>query len=110
MNQIPSVALDDSVHQRDPIAVTTHGLPATRIANPLDTRSKDRLNTPTAPTETIGARTVNQEAQAALRPLLAGVQTQEQLDTLVDRLEDLRYVMYTVSVFLKADNHRPCYF
>lgn len=59
------------------------------LSNPLESR---HTSTP-APlqTQTIGSRTVFHEAQAALRPLLATIQTQEQLDTLVDRLETIRF-------------------
>ena len=41
------------------------------------------------PTQTIAARTVFHEAQAAIRPLIAGIQTQEQLDTLLDSLQEI---------------------
>ncbi|KDR79615.1 hypothetical protein GALMADRAFT_43066, partial [Galerina marginata CBS 339.88] len=41
-------------------------------------------------TETVPARTVFHEATAALGPLINGVQTQEQLDTLLADLEELR--------------------
>jgi hypothetical protein len=41
-------------------------------------------------TQTIPARTVFHEAQVAIRPLLSAVQTQEQLDALVDSLHDLQ--------------------
>ena len=42
------------------------------------------------PTQTIAARTVFHEAQAAIRPLIARIQTQEQLDTLLDSLREIQ--------------------
>ena len=47
---------------------------------------------PVQPTTTLGARTVYHEAQAALRPLLVGVQTQEQLDSLLEKVGDIQSV------------------
>ena len=41
-------------------------------------------------TQTVPAPTVFHEAQAAIRPLLSAVQTQEQLDALIDSLHDLQ--------------------
>jgi hypothetical protein len=51
---------------------------------------------PTTPvsTQTIGARTVFHEAQAAIRPLIAGIQTQEQLDGLLDSLQEIQLVIF----------------
>ena len=69
-------------------ALTTEQISTRLISNPLDARQPE--TTPPPPTTTLGARTVYQEAQAALRPLLSGVQTQEQLDTLVERLGGIR--------------------
>jgi len=40
----------------------------------------------------VGARTVNQEATAALRPIIEGVCTQEELDDVLDDLRDLKSV------------------
>jgi hypothetical protein len=42
------------------------------------------------PTRTIQARTVFHEAQAAIRPLIAGIQTQEQLDALLDSFQGIQ--------------------
>lgn len=58
------------------------------LSNPLETY--DRFISKPLPTQTIGSRTVFHEAQTALRPLLANIQTQEQLDNLVDKLDDIR--------------------
>jgi hypothetical protein len=41
-------------------------------------------------TQTVPARTVYHEANAALRPLISGIQTQEQLDDLINELGELR--------------------
>lgn len=49
--------------------------------------------TPPPPTQTLPARTVFHEAQAALRPLLTGVQTQEQLEGLLDKIGAIQYVL-----------------
>ena len=62
------------------------------LSNPLDLTHG--FTSPAAqPTRTLGARTVYHEAQAALRPLLTNVQTQEQLDTLVEHISDIRSVI-----------------
>jgi hypothetical protein len=96
IDQVPSVTLEDTTrtqHQNQP-PLHSEGLPGISISNPLN-RSHDLRPTPPAPTQTIGSRAVYQEAQAAaLHPLLAGVQTQEQLDVLVSRLETIRYDNY----------------
>ncbi|KAJ3516162.1 hypothetical protein NLJ89_g1290 [Agrocybe chaxingu] len=42
------------------------------------------------PTQTVPSRTVFHEANAALRPLMNGIQTQEDLDDLLDDLNELR--------------------
>ncbi|KDR72296.1 hypothetical protein GALMADRAFT_126504 [Galerina marginata CBS 339.88] len=56
-------------------------------ANPLELNP----GTPTPPpTQTLPARTVFHEANAALAPLTNGIQTQEQLDELLDDLNALR--------------------
>lgn len=59
------------------------------LSNPLETYDRF-ISKPPVPTQTIGSRTVFHEAQTALRPLLANIQTQEQLDNLVDKLDDIR--------------------
>ncbi|KZV84183.1 hypothetical protein EXIGLDRAFT_589923, partial [Exidia glandulosa HHB12029] len=58
---------------------------STALSNPLD----DSRPTPAPPTTTIGARVVFHEAQAALKPLMSRVRTQEQLDRLVQALNTL---------------------
>ena len=49
------------------------------------------------PTQTIAARTVFHEAQAAIRPLIAGIQTQEQLDNLLDSFQGIQWVIFVIS-------------
>ncbi|KAF8805825.1 hypothetical protein BYT27DRAFT_7224672 [Phlegmacium glaucopus] len=56
------------------------------------TASQTHLNPSIAPvpTQTIAARTVFHKAQAAIQPLIAGIQTQEQLDSLLDSFHGIR--------------------
>ncbi|KAJ7163199.1 hypothetical protein C8R46DRAFT_903798, partial [Mycena filopes] len=56
-------------------------------SNPLDTTSHE--TTPPPRTQTVPAREVFHNVQAALRPLMAGVQTREQVADLVHGLQDL---------------------
>ncbi|KAF9457960.1 hypothetical protein BDZ94DRAFT_1227071, partial [Collybia nuda] len=61
-------------------------------------------------TQTIGSRTVFHEAQAALRPLLNNIQTQEQLDTLINRLDTIRFahILRIKDPPIIAHKGRPC--
>jgi len=54
------------------------------MSNPLEMREKPR------PTEVVNARTVFHEAQGALRPLLTKIQTYEELDDLMTKLDNIR--------------------
>ncbi|KZV90778.1 hypothetical protein EXIGLDRAFT_616493, partial [Exidia glandulosa HHB12029] len=56
------------------------------LSNPLDA---SRI-TPAPPTTTLPPQTVYHESQAALKPLLNGIQTQEELDSLLTQLGDIR--------------------
>ena len=59
--------------------------------NPLEPKKLPSSSTQVVPkTQTVLARTVFHEATAALGPLMNGNQTQEELDTLLDDLEELR--------------------
>ena len=60
-------------------------LPAVSYSNPFET-----LSTPDPPTWTLGARVVHEEATAALRPLLSGVHTADDLSELLEGLRDIR--------------------
>ncbi|KAJ6469917.1 hypothetical protein C8R45DRAFT_837026, partial [Mycena sanguinolenta] len=56
-------------------------------SNPLDSTSHDA--TPPPSTETVPARDVFHNVQAAMRPLIAGIQTREQVTDLIQSLQDL---------------------
>ncbi|KAJ6621923.1 hypothetical protein B0H10DRAFT_1788894, partial [Mycena sp. CBHHK59/15] len=56
-------------------------------SNPLDTTSHE--TTPPPSTQTVPARDVFHNVQAAIRPLIAGIQTREQVSELIQNLEDL---------------------
>jgi hypothetical protein len=75
-----------SITRRPKLSVSAAPIQATQISNPPENGPSQASPPPTA---TVPARTVLQTAEAALRPLLHGVQTQEQLDDLVQNLEDL---------------------
>ncbi|KAJ7440881.1 hypothetical protein FB451DRAFT_1344062 [Mycena latifolia] len=57
-------------------------------SNPIDTTS--HAATPQPRTQTVPAREVFHNVQAAIRPLLAGVQTVEQVEELVQNLQGLQ--------------------
>ncbi|KAJ7200639.1 hypothetical protein GGX14DRAFT_397044 [Mycena pura] len=56
-------------------------------SNPIDNTSHDV--TPPPRTQTVPARDVFHNVQAAIRPLIAGIQTREQVSDLIQSLEDL---------------------
>ncbi|KAJ7833514.1 hypothetical protein B0H14DRAFT_2364269 [Mycena olivaceomarginata] len=60
-------------------------------SNPLDSTSHDA--TPPPRTQTLPARDVFHNVQSAIRPLIAGIQTQEQVTELIQSLETLQYVV-----------------
>ena len=60
--------------------------PPILFANPLECISIGV--TPPPSTQTVGACIVNQEATAALRPIIEGVRTQEELDEVLDDLQE----------------------
>lgn len=51
------------------------------------------MTDPSPGTQTIGARAVHQEATAALRPLLEGVRTVEELEDVLEGIESIKYVL-----------------
>ncbi|KAJ7790038.1 hypothetical protein B0H14DRAFT_3571305 [Mycena olivaceomarginata] len=59
-------------------------------SNPLDNTSHE--TTPPPRTQTVPARDVFHNVQAAIRPLIAGIQPREQVTDLIQSLEDLQYV------------------
>ena len=79
------------------ISKTIPTLPGSLLSNPLSPSKQSNSSIVTPGTQTVAARTVFHEAQAAIRPLLSAVQTQEQLDALVDSLRDLQSVPWTFS-------------
>lgn len=86
-----TVALEHVADARDlPKSIAT--LPGPLFSNPLSPIKHSKAPTEgfSLGTQTVPARTVFHEAQAAIRPLLSAVQTQEQLDALVDSLHDLQ--------------------
>ncbi|KAJ7696118.1 hypothetical protein B0H14DRAFT_3658069 [Mycena olivaceomarginata] len=61
-------------------------------SNPLDSTSHE--TTPPPQTQTVPARDVFHNVQAAIRPLIAGIQTREQVADLLDSLGKLQYVRH----------------
>lgn len=61
-------------------------------SNPLDSTSQE--TTPPPQTQTVPARDVFHNVQAAIRPLIAGIQTREQVADLLDSLGKLQYVRH----------------
>ncbi|KAJ6571664.1 hypothetical protein B0H19DRAFT_905626, partial [Mycena capillaripes] len=59
-------------------------------SNPLDSTSHDA--TPPPRTQTLPARNVFHNVQSSIRPLIAGIQTQEHVAELIQSLETLQYV------------------
>jgi hypothetical protein len=62
---------------------------SSHISNPLNSSSA-QLRNAVPPTQTIGACEVYHETHAALKPLINGVQTKEELDELLQDLDELR--------------------
>lgn len=60
------------------------------LPSPINLRDI-HTRTPSPETKTLDARTVHFEAQARMRMLTNKAQTQEQLDDLLERLDDLGY-------------------
>lgn len=65
-------------------------LPAVKLSNPLEHPQSTAFFQPLSSTETVSARTVYHETQAAIKPLISGVRTQEQLDSLLDHIQIIR--------------------
>ncbi|KAJ6552419.1 hypothetical protein DFH09DRAFT_1248667 [Mycena vulgaris] len=62
-------------------------------SNPLDSTSHEI--TPPPSTQTVPARDVFHNVQAAIRPLIAGIQTREQVSELISSLEGLQYASFS---------------
>ncbi|TEB30170.1 hypothetical protein FA13DRAFT_1733987 [Coprinellus micaceus] len=80
--EIPAVAFNPVAPITQP---SNSALPSVLLANPLHTTSTPGFTPPA--TQTVGAREVNHEAHAVLRPILESVRTAGDLE---DVLEDLR--------------------
>ncbi|KAE9409029.1 hypothetical protein BT96DRAFT_807492 [Gymnopus androsaceus JB14] len=89
---IPSVTFNNKVRPLD-ARLGTLRLPAVNYSNPFET-----VATPPPQTQTLGARAVHEEATAALRPLIVGIQTTEDLSELLEGLHDIRYVSPLISL------------
>ena len=87
---IPSIILENARHQdqRDELDFVTNESLQPQISNPLESPSRQPH-----PTDTISARTVFHETQAALHGLTTYIQTQEQMDDLLEWLNHLEYVL-----------------
>jgi hypothetical protein len=88
---ILTVPLDHVIDTRaTPKSITT--LLGSLLSNPLSPTKHSKASTEgfSTGTQTVLACTVFHKAQAAIRPLLSTVQTQEQLDALVDSLCNLQ--------------------
>ncbi|KAJ7858552.1 hypothetical protein B0H13DRAFT_2571422 [Mycena leptocephala] len=69
------------------VQLPTRTLRSAFASNPLDKASHE--TTPPPRTQTIPARDVLHNVQAAIRPLIAGIQTREQVSELIHSLRDL---------------------
>jgi hypothetical protein len=65
-------------------------LPGVLLSNPIERVPHAQEATPVPSTTTVGAREVNHEANAILRPMLAAIRTQEELEEVVEDLRALK--------------------
>ncbi|KAF5383675.1 hypothetical protein D9615_003671 [Tricholomella constricta] len=89
LQSIPAAVAREAQTQRPDANLPASQQTSLVTANPLQTPKHHTPPVP-PPTQTVPARTVYHEANAALRPLTSAVQTQEQLDELLDDLDELR--------------------
>ncbi|KAJ6617075.1 hypothetical protein B0H10DRAFT_1798083 [Mycena sp. CBHHK59/15] len=86
--QLAVAELDAVIFQNRPssrlVEFTARSLAAGSVSNPV--AAVPRGPEPTPPTQTIPQRRVYHELQADLRSMMSGIQTQEQLDDLRERL------------------------
>ncbi|KAJ6566610.1 hypothetical protein B0H19DRAFT_1257811 [Mycena capillaripes] len=80
-------------HELDPqeFKLPTETIRSAFASNPLDSTSHD--TTPPPRTQTPPAHDVFHNVQSAIHPLIAGIQTQEQVADLIQSLETLQYVV-----------------
>ncbi|KAJ7605436.1 hypothetical protein DFH06DRAFT_1348698 [Mycena polygramma] len=64
-------------------------LPAALVSNPVSAVPYSESATPAPPTTTIGQRVVYTALTADVRSLMSGIQTQEQLDDIRERLQNV---------------------
>jgi hypothetical protein len=79
----------ENVPRNTALQSTSLTVSSSHISNPLDSSSA-QLRNAVPPTQTVGAREVYHETHAALKPLINGVQTKEELDELLQDLDELR--------------------
>lgn len=72
--------------RRDLAQLNTSHIPTTVTSNPLENQS----HTQNLPTTTLPAREVLHSAEAALRPILNRIRTQEELNDLLNDIDNLR--------------------
>jgi hypothetical protein len=97
ISNVPPTAANEStsLHHEVSVATVSQANPtliASVPSNPL--QLQPWVSTTPVPTQTIAARTVFHEAQAAIRPLIAGIQMQEQLDNLLNSFHGIQCVIF----------------
>lgn len=85
-----SISLENVPRNNSALRSTSLTTKSSHKSNPLDS-SIQRSAVP--PTQTIGAREVYHKTHAALKPLINGIHTKEDLDELLQDLDELRYVL-----------------
>ncbi|KAG2006004.1 hypothetical protein CC2G_002363 [Coprinopsis cinerea AmutBmut pab1-1] len=89
--RLPTSVFDHTCTRIDTTAIpVTSSLPLRLVSNPIDPLAQP-TQTPPPPTRTVGACEVNHKANTILRPMLAGVRTQEELDDVVEDLRALKH-------------------
>lgn len=96
LEDLPAVSQNHQIRS-DEMKLPTRTLATALASNPVD--STVRM-TPPPPTQTIGARQVFQEVQAAIRPHLASLQTQEQVEDFINKFQTIQYVVLSLLVLL----------
>jgi len=102
ISQIEPILLNSTIPDRNRDQITVSDLPASLRNNPLATtggppiiafqNGVSRNSHVPPPTQTLSSRQVYHEMQAALRPLMNGVETREQLLHVLENLRSVRYV------------------
>ncbi|KAF9486725.1 hypothetical protein BDN71DRAFT_906285 [Pleurotus eryngii] len=102
ISAIPTITLDHTANglRVEPAALLSTSIPHPLLSNPLETISTEFPATQTRPTDIVNARTAFHEVQAALRPLINEVQTQEQLDAVLENVRGIRCIACLSFVYL----------